>query len=332
VTAPETLLLTRREVAALLSLDECIEAVEAALLAHAAGRTVPPSVLALQVPGGGLHVKAAGLVSDGRGYLAAKLNANFPANPERHDLPTIQGVIALVDAGDGRLLALMDSIEITALRTAAATAVAARRLARPDASVATIVGCGRQGRVQLQALARVRPLRRVLAFDSAPDRAAAFAREMSAALAIQVDVAPSAAAAAAAGDICVTCTTSRRPVLAAADVRPGTFVAAVGADSPDKQELDPALLARATVVVDHLGQCAAFGELHHALAAGVIGLEQVHAQLHELVAGARPGRTTEDEITVFDSTGTALQDVAAAALVFEKSIRLGHAAKVALGA
>jgi alanine dehydrogenase len=314
-----TLLITRSQVAAWLSLEECIEALEGALLAQAAGRTVPSSVLALHVAGGGLHVKAAGLYAgNGRGYLAAKLNANFPGNPDRHGLPTIQGVIALVDAADGRLLALMDSIEITALRTAAATAVAARRLARPDASLAGIIGCGRQGRAQLQALAAVRRLRRALAFDAVAERAGAFAREMTDRLGFPVEVAASAADAARA-DMCVTCTTSRRPVIAAADVRPGTFVAAVGADSPEKQELDPMLLARATVVVDHLEQCAAFGELHHALAAGVIGLPQVRAQLHELVAGAHPGRTAADEITVFDSTGTALQDVAAAVRVYEKA-------------
>jgi alanine dehydrogenase len=324
-----TVLLTRGEVAARLSLSECIEALEAALLAQAAGGTTPSSVLALHVLGGGLHVKAAGLAGGGRSYLAAKLNANFPGNPDRHGLPTIQGVIVLVDAADGRLLALMDSTEITALRTAAATAVAARRLARPDASVAGIIGCGRQGRVQLQALALVRPLRRVLAFDSVAERAEAFAREMAGRLGLPVEAAPRASAAASAADICVTCTTSRRPVITAADVRPGTFVAAIGADSPDKQELDPALLAGAAVFVDHLEQCAAFGELHHALSAGLIGPGHVRAQLHELVAGSRPGRTTPDEITVFDSTGTALQDAAAAVRVYEKA---GDARTVALGA
>jgi alanine dehydrogenase len=327
VSARDTALLTRSEVAARLSLPECIEALEAALRAQAEGHAIPSSVLALHVLGGGLHVKAAGLACGGRAYLAAKLNANFPANPGR-GLPTIQGVIALVDADDGRLLVLMDSTEITALRTAAATAVAALRLARPDAAVAGIVGCGRQGRVQLEALAAVRPLRRAVAFDVVVERARAFAREMTDRLGFPVEVAPSAADAARA-DVCVTCTTARRPVIAAGDVRPGTFVAAVGADSPEKQELDPRLLARASVFVDHLEQCAVFGELRHALAAGVIDLSHVRAQLHELVAGVHPGRTAADEITVFDSTGTALQDVAAAVRVYEKA---ADARTVALGA
>jgi alanine dehydrogenase len=158
-----TLLLTRGDVAALLTLDECIAAVEHAFALQAEGKALGPGVLGLHVPGGGFHVKAAGLRLS-RFYVAAKLNANFPDNPAR-GLPTIQGVVVLSDGETGQPLALMDSMEITALRTGAATAVAARHLARPDARVATIIGCGRQGRIQLAALARVRKLERVYAVD-----------------------------------------------------------------------------------------------------------------------------------------------------------------------
>jgi ornithine cyclodeaminase/alanine dehydrogenase-like protein (mu-crystallin family) len=285
----------------------------------------------VKAPGGGFHIKAAGLRL-GRLYFAAKTNANFSDNPRRHGLPAIQGVIALCDAEDGRPLAVMDSIEVTIRRTAAATAVAARYLARKDARVATICGCGTQGRAQLRALARVLPLERAWAFDVDPAAADAYATEMTADLGIPVRAAAAHTSKLAESDVCVTCTPSRRAFLMREHVRPGTFVAAVGADSADKQELDPGLMAAAKVVADVLDQCAAIGDLHHALEAGVLSKDDVHAELAEVVSGAKPGRESADEITIFDSTGTALQDVAAAAVVYEEALRVRVGLRVALGA
>jgi alanine dehydrogenase len=324
-----TLLLTRGEVVELLTLDECIAAVEAGFRRQAEGGAVGPGVLGLPVPDGGFHIKAAGLRL-ARFYVAAKINANFPDNMARRGLPTIQGVVVLSDGETGLPLALIDSMEITALRTGAATAVAARYLARPEAHVATIVGCGRQGRIQLAALARVRPLERVHAVDADPGLAARFAREMSAQLGLDVRPAASAAEAAPGSDIFVTCTPSRRPLLHRVDVRPGAFVAAVGADNEHKQELEPALMAAATIVVDSLEQCAAIGDLHHALASGAVSIGQVHAELSEVVAGRKPGRRSAEEITIFDSSGVAIEDVAAAAAVYEKAMAAGRGVTVDL--
>jgi len=324
-----TLLLTRGEVVELLTLDECIAAVEAGFRRQAEGGAVGPGVLGLPVPDGGFHIKAAGLRL-ARFYVAAKINANFPGNVARRGLPTIQGVVVLSDGETGLPLALIDSMEITALRTGAATAVAARYLARPEARVAIVVGCGRQGRIQLAALARVRPLERVHAVDADPGLAARFAREMSAQLGLDVRPAASAAEAAPGSDICVTCTPSRRPLLHRVDVTPGAFVAAVGADNEHKQELEPALMAAATIVVDSLEQCAAIGDLHHALASGAVSIGQVHAELSEVVAGRKPGRRSAEEITIFDSSGVAIEDVAAAAAVYEKAVAAGRGVTVDL--
>jgi ornithine cyclodeaminase/alanine dehydrogenase-like protein (mu-crystallin family) len=270
----------------------------------------------MPAPGGGFHVKAA-FLSLQRSYFAAKVNGNFSGNV---GMPAIQGVVYLADGSNGEPLAVMDSIEITILRTGAATAVAARHLARVDARVATVCGCGHQGFVQVRALARVLPLERIFAWDIDPARARRFAADVSAGLGIAVEAVGDPRAAVSHSDACVTCTPSREPFLRAGDLRPGTFVAAVGADSPDKQELEPAILASAKVVVDVLDQCAAIGELHHALEAGLMTRGQVHAELGEVVAGRKPGRTSAEEIIVFDSTGTALQDAAAAAVVYEKAI------------
>jgi ornithine cyclodeaminase/alanine dehydrogenase-like protein (mu-crystallin family) len=223
-------------------------------------------------------------------------------------------------------------MEITVRRRAAATAVAARRLARPDARTVTVCGCGVQGRAQLRALTHVLPLRRAFAFDADGATAQAFAAELSRELGLEVAAVPDLAAAVAGSDVCVTCTTARKAFLTKEHVRAGTFVAAVGADHHEKQELDPRLMASASVVADVVEQCAAIGELHHAIAAGAMTKEDVHAERAEVVAGRRPGRRSAGEITIFDSTGSALQDVAAAAVVYEKAVAREMGLAIDLGA
>ncbi len=327
---PETLLLSRGDVAALMTPADYLRAVETGFRAAAEGRAQAPPPMVVGGIGGAFHAKGASLRLD-RLYVALKLNGNFPNNPDRLGLPTVQGAILLCDGETGSLLAMIDSIEVTLRRTAAATALAARFLARPRSATLLICGCGAQGAAQLAALREVLPLRSVLAWDRDAARARSFARAASRP---GLPVAPTAdvAAAAMASDVIVTCTTATAPFLEPGFVRPGTFVAAVGADSPEKSEIHPALMAKSVIVADVLGQCAVMGDLRHALEAGAVGLGDVHAELAELVTGARPGRTGEAEIILFDSTGTALQDVASAALIYERACRRGGFPTVALGA
>ena len=315
---PGTLILTRRDVAALLSIEECTEAVEHVFRLYGEGKTQTPGVLGVHAHEGGFHIKA-GVLQLKRPYFAAKINANFPQNPKRLGLPTIQGVIVLSDADNGYPLAIMDSSEITAQRTAAATAVAAKYLARPDSKTLTICGCGIQGRFSLRALMSLFPLEQVFAYDIDSTRSEKFANDLSAELLIAIKAVDQLEAAALQSDICVTCTPSTQFYLKREHIAPGTFVAAVGADNEDKQELDPTLLAGRKVVADLVEQCATIGELHHALVQNVMTKDQVHAELGEVVAATKPGRTSSDEVIVFDSTGMALQDVVTAALVYEKA-------------
>lgn len=317
-----TLLLTRREVAALLSLDECIAAVENAFRLHGEGKASPPGILGVHARDGGFHIKA-GLLEVGRTYFVAKTNANFPQNMQRFGLPTIQGIIVLCDAENGYPLALMDSMEITILRTGAATAVAAKYLARPESNVVTICGCGNQGRIQLRALTKVLPLERLYAFDQDADRARKFADEMSSEIRLTAQAVDDLQSAVRDSDICVTSTPAKAYFLKKEYVKPGTFIAAVGADNAEKQELDPQLFVSNKIIVDILEQCATIGDLHHALQAGLVTRENVHAELGEVVAGKKLGRTSSGEIIIFDSTGMALQDAAAAAVVYEKAISVG---------
>ncbi len=317
-----TLLLTRQDVAALLTIDETIAAVERVFRLHGEGKTAPPGILGVHAAGGGFHIKAGRLELD-RSYFAAKINANFPENPQRFGLPTIQGLVVLCDGEYGSPLAVMDSIEITIQRTGAATAIAARYLARSNSKTVTICGCGNQGRVSLRALTKVLPIENVWAYDRDQAQAQRLAGELAHELRIDITAVNDLETSVRQSDICITCTPSKHAFLKSDFVAPGTFIAAVGADSSEKQELEPGLLSENKVVVDLLEQCAGIGELHHALAAGLVTTESVHAELGEVIAGLKAGRTSPEEIVIFDSTGMALQDVVTAAAVYERAMGKG---------
>jgi alanine dehydrogenase len=315
---PETLLLRRSEVAGLLSLKQCIDAVEEAFRFQGNGKVPASGILGVKAPNGGLHVKA-GLLPHDKNYIVAKLNTNFPNNRARSDLPTIQGLILICDADNGFPLAVFDSIDITIKRTAAASAVAAKYLARKDSCVATICGCGEQGRAQLRAVHLILPLTKIYAFDVDERATTNLRNELSPELNIDIEPVRNSASGIQKSDVCITCTTANEFLVNKDDVRPGTFVAAVGADDTQKQEIDPALIASAKVVADSLEQSCAVGDTHHAIARGLMQKGDVYAELSEIIAGHKPGRTREDEIIVFDSTGIAIEDAVAAAAVYEKA-------------
>jgi alanine dehydrogenase len=319
-----TLLLNRKEVAALLTIEECIAAIEGVFRLQGEGKAPPPCVLGISANDGGFHIKA-GLLGLSRPYFVAKTNANFPHNMKRYGLPLIQGIILLCDGENGYPLALMDSTEITILRTGAATAVATKYLSRQDSTVATICGCGNQGRISLRAIGKVRHLERIFAYDQDHAQAEHFASALSEELGIEVSVAVDLKRAVRLSDICVTCTPSKSYFLNRQDVSPGTFIAAVGADNEEKQELDPALMQQGKVVADLLEQSATIGDSHHAIERGFMRREDIYAELGEVVAGRKPGRTSAEEIIIFDSTGMALQDVVATVTVYEKALNEGRA-------
>jgi ornithine cyclodeaminase/alanine dehydrogenase-like protein (mu-crystallin family) len=311
------LILSRADVARLMDYAGYIDAVEAAFRAAIDGGAVAPPAAAIHLPNGSFHAKGAALLGDA-GTVAIKLNGNFPGNPGSNGLPTVQGVIYLADARNGRPLAVMDSIEVTINRTGAATTLAARHLARPEAKVATICGAGVQGRIQAHAIAAALKLERLSIWDIRPDAAVRLAHQLSRELPLEVQ-ASEKLATTLESDVIVTCTSARQAFLTPNFVRPGTFIAAVGADNSDKQEIDPRLYAASLVVVDSLEQAAEIGDLHHALASGVVERGHVHATLGEVLTGRRTGRDSAEAITLFDSTGMGLQDVAAAAEIYRRA-------------
>jgi len=318
------LILDRSQTRELLRLGPCIDTVEAAFARHGRGETLPVSRMHVESGAGVFHVTAGGLDS----VFGIKSNGRFPP-PGGEGGQRVSGAMLLQDAASGRPLALLDSQVITVLRTAAATAVAVRHLARPGSRRALLVGAGRQAPAQVEALATVLRLEQLAVWDVQPASAERLAGHASS-LGVPAHVPPSAAAGAQDSDVIVTVTPALAPVLRADEVPPGALVVAIGADGPGKQEHEPALLARSKVVVDVLEQAATSGELAYALAAGLMAPEDVYAELGEIVAGAKPGRTSDGETIVFDATGTALQDVAAALVIVEAARARGVGLEVAL--
>lgn len=299
------LILTASDVYRLLTPDACRGAVERAFRLLAEGRVPPAKAVGFEAPGGSFHAKVA-LYDDGRPVFVAKVNGNFPGNPAANGLPTIQGVLVLFDATNGRPLAIMDSGSITALRTAAASAVAADHLSPSDASILAIIGCGLQGQAHVDAIRAIRPIQQIRLYDVNPTRAQALAARHP-----NAKVTPSIREATHGAHIIATCTPATDFILDLDDITPGTFIAAVGTDNPHKREIHPRLMAAARVVVDDLDQCARAGDLHHAIAAGAMGESAVHAPLASVVADSKP-MPAESMPIVFDSTGIALEDAAAA--------------------
>ncbi|HKR36641.1 MAG TPA: ornithine cyclodeaminase family protein [Steroidobacteraceae bacterium] len=326
--APPVLLLARSAIAKLATTRDYLAAMQTAFADLAHGRFEVPHVGHVPGVGGMFHIKSA--QRGGSHALAAiKVNGNFPENVAQRKLPTIQGFVALLDAECGCVLALMDSIEITARRTAAATALAAKYLAKPGSRTLAMIGCGVQARYHVEALLDVAPIESVAFYDPREDAADAFAERVRE-LGLQVQRAGDARTAVRSADIVVTVTTSTRPLLRLADIGPGTFVAGVGADNPSKHELAPDLLKASRVIVDSRAQASTMGDLHHAIEAGAMQAANVRGELAELAAGQLAGRAHADELWVFDSTGLSIQDLAAAEMIYERARAAGSVPQIEL--
>lgn len=316
----QLLILGAAAIARALEPHECVAALKAAYRDLAAAPGDRPQSIAFKASAGTLHVKAALAPNAGR-YFAAKANANFPDNPRSRGLPTVQGAILLFSTEDGRLLALLCSGALTGLRTAATAALAATLGAGENATHLAIVGAGAQAPYAIAALAAHFPLTDIAVVDLDPARAEALvacerARGRPARAA-------TLEAALGAADIVVTLTPSRRAFLLPGMLKQGAFVAAMGADNADKQEIAPDLFPMARVIVDDLDQCAKEGDLAHALRAGAISRDGVAGALADLVSGRARARLSPAEIVLFDSTGSGLQDVAAAAAAYERARAAG---------
>ena len=316
------LVLTKEEIESILKLEDSIEAVEEGFKAYNSGRTVIPFPVAQLVPdhNGDVHIKPGYI----KGYptYTVKIASGFYDNP-RQGLPPSHGMMLLFDSRTGFPLCFeVDRGFITDLRTAAAGAVAARALAKQKVDQVGIIGTGAQARLQAEALSKVRAFSVLKVWGRNPIRVDEYIKAVQGRIQAKVVAAKSAEEAVAGSDIVVTATMSTVPLVRAKWVSEGTHITAVGSDSPEKQELEAKVLGKADkVVVDSLRQCAQLGELHHAIEEGILTESDVHAELGEVLLGKKKGRESDEEVTVCDLTGLAVQDVVTSQLVYERALK-----------
>ncbi|MFQ6100612.1 MAG: ornithine cyclodeaminase family protein [Anaerolineae bacterium] len=323
-------ILSSEDVRRALPMRQAIEAMEGAFSQLSAGQADVPLRTALQVErhNGVTLFMPAYLSADDQ--MAVKIVSVFNDNPAK-GLPLIHALVVVVDATTGEPAAVMDGTYLTALRTGAASGAATNLLAREDASVAAIFGAGAQGRTQLEAVCAVRPIKLAWVYDLSRERASAYAAEMSEQLSLPISVAETPAEAVRQADVVCTATTSSTPVFDDADVRPGVHINAVGAYTPQMQEIPAETVLRAKVVIDHReASLVEAGDLLIPLQQGLMTEAHIYAELGEIAAGQKPGRTTPEEITLFKSVGVAVQDVAAASRVLEAARKQGLGTEVAL--
>ncbi|HWH78139.1 MAG TPA: ornithine cyclodeaminase family protein [Candidatus Binatus sp.] len=316
----QMLLLSEKQVQSLLDIDELITALEQAHIQYSTGKAVMPVRLVVPLPQiDGRITSMPGYLNEDRA-LGMKVVTYFQNNPQQN-LPAILATIMLFSATTGKMIAAMDGGYITAIRTACASAMATKALANPATPVLGILGAGVQARAHIDALARVRQLRRIAIYSPSGSSAASLKQAMETATAVPIEVANSAEDVVRQSDLLVTVTTAPKPIVKAEWLKPGVHVNAVGSHRPDLREIDGATLARAKIVVDArdavMAEC---GDILLALKENSITEANIHGEIGEILAGAKPGRTAADEITLYKSVGIAIQDVATANLVYRKAL------------
>lgn len=325
--------LSQNDVRRAVSMAQAIEIVKGAFAQLSAGQAVVPIRTQLQVArheGITLFMPAYLQESDD---LGVKIVSVFPRNLER-GLPTIQALVAVLDAETGRPAAVMDGTYLTALRTGAASGAATDLLARTDARVAAVFGAGAQGRTQLEAVCQVRDIEKAWVYDinrEAAEKYVAEMRERGGRVPKDIVAVSSPAEAVREADVICTATTSRTPVFADADLKAGVHINAIGAFTPEMQEVPEDTIQRARLVVDSREACwAEAGDLIIPRHKGLISENDIHAELGEIVAGVKRGRQSDEEITFFKSVGNAVQDVSVARKILEEAGRLGLGLEVEL--
>ncbi len=317
----ELLWLSEDEVKSVLNMDDAIAAVKQAFRDHGLGKTqMPPkSYLYFQKYDGDLRTMPAYL--EGMNSAGVKIVNVHPRNPGI-GLPTVMALLVLNSPETGAPIAVMGATYLTNMRTGAAGGVAAKYLARPESKVVGMVGAGAQARTQLLGLSRVFKIDQVIVSDRSLEHIKAFEHDARTFLDCDYKLTTNHREACDC-DILVTTTPARAPVVKSDWVKPGTHINAIGADAKGKQELESTLTKRAKVVVDDMVQAVHSGEVNVPISEGVLKPEDIYAQIGEILTGAKPGRTSDEEVTVFDSTGLAIQDVSTGTTVYRRAVEFG---------
>lgn len=320
----ETLLLNKEEVGKLIDLEAVLLAVEEGYRSFNSGLVVQPNFMAVTLPGTHEGIDFKGGLDMGGGYITLKSSSGGYDNNPKSGLPTGMNTVLLFEAKTSALKCIMDGTWITGCRTGAAGAISVKYLAREDAEKLCIIGAGNQARRQLSAIMRVRKLTEVRVWDALPVFLDAYVKEMSQETGLKIRKCATAEEAVRGADIVVTTTRGRSgPIVEKEWIQPGTHIAAIGSDMPDKQELYANVYDGAKVVNDSIDLCVKNGETHNAVKAGIIRPQDIHAEIGEIILGKRPGRESKDEVTIFDTVGMAIQDNVTAAMLYKGALEKG---------
>ncbi len=311
----ETLLLSKEDIEKILTMDAVFEAVENAFRLHGMNLTQMPSKIYLTFEKGDLRAMPAYL----EGHAGVKWVNSHPNNAEK-GLPTVMALLIYNDPETGFPLAVMDGTFITNMRTGAAGGIAAKYLAREKSRTFGFIGCGTQAKTQFLALKNVFEIEEVKCYDIAEKNAKAFSEFVES---FDIDAKVTDAREACDCDVLTTTTPSRKPVVKDEWISEGVHINAIGADAPGKQEIESSVIKRAKIVVDDYEQAMHSGEINVPLSQGVITKDDIYASIGEIIAGKKAGRESEEEITLFDSTGLAIQDIATASKVYEEAVKRG---------
>ncbi|AJC83131.1 ornithine cyclodeaminase (plasmid) [Rhizobium etli bv. phaseoli str. IE4803] len=316
-----TLLLKKDEVRRLVSKTDVIGAVEEAYKAYSSGQVEQPPYLGIHLPShrGEIDFKL-GYYKVNETISMKAHSGGFKNNPAEHGVPNSMGTILLFDARSCALICIMDGSLITGIRTGAAGAVSVKALARKNARTIASIGTGNQARMQIRAINEIMKIEKIHAWDSTPETGCKYKADIERELGIPVIVASSKKEAVEQADILVTTTRGTGSLVEANWVKPGTHIVAIGTDQRGKQELDPELFRNAKIIVDSLSQCTEKGETWHPLNKNIIAKDDIHGEIGEVLLGRKPGRESDDEITIFDSTGMAIQDNTTASKIYQNAI------------
>ncbi|MEM2909564.1 MAG: ornithine cyclodeaminase family protein [Nitrososphaerota archaeon] len=310
--------ITEDEVKKLLNMDETIAAVEKAIkeLSLGTAKMHPRVRMRIEEHEGDILVMSAYVPS--LNIFSTKVVSSYHRNVGR-GLPTINALLVVFDPKTGRPLATIDGAYLTAVRTGAISGVATKYLARDGASILTVIGCGVQARTQALAISKVRKLEKIYAYDIRREAAEVYAKEISDALNVETSVANSPAGAVSEADIVVTATTSKQPVIRWEWLKKGVHINAVGSYTPDARELDSETIIHSKVVIDYMpAALEEAGDVLIPISEGKFSAKRIYAELGEVIAGIKPGRVSDEEVTVFKSVGLAVQDAAAASVILMK--------------
>ncbi len=323
-----TLILDRKAVSSLVDMKSSIGAVEKVFAQYGLGRAVMPPKIYLDLPKFKGDFRAMPAFAEGLSKCSLKW-VNAHANNSKYGLPSVMAVVILNDPQTGFPLCIMDGTFLTSMRTGAAGAVAAKYLARRDSQIVALVGCGAQARTQLMGLREVFAIKTVKIFGKEKVLAENFIKTMKRP-GENIIAAATIKECVQEADIVVTTTPSRKPIVQGQWIKKGTHINAIGADAAGKQELNSTILKFAKIVVDDFRQAGHSGEINVPIAQGILTQKDIYAQLGEIVCGKKKGRTSNQEITVFDSTGLAIQDLAMADLIYRSAVKSSVGQKINL--